>query len=61
MFFYHTEENTDVYLLNKQHISPVVVAALAGHKSAKMTLDVYGEADKDDIKNALTAINTALK
>lgn len=49
------------YLLNKEHISPVVVAALAGHKSAKMTLDVYGQADQSDINNALMVLNNALK
>jgi integrase len=49
------------YLLNKQHVSPVVVAALAGHKSAKMTLDIYGVADKADMSNALSMLNQALK
>lgn len=49
------------YLLNAKHVSAVVVAALAGHKSAKMTLDVYGEADEVDIKNATNILNDAIK
>lgn len=49
------------FMLNRQHVSPVIVAALAGHKSAKMTLDVYGQSDDEDIKDALTVMNGALK
>jgi integrase len=49
------------YMLNKQRFSPVIVAKLAGHRSAQMTLDVYGDADSTDINNALEAMNNAFK
>jgi integrase len=49
------------YMLNKQRFSPVIVAKLAGHRSAQMTLDVYGDADSADINNALEAMNNAFK
>jgi integrase len=47
------------YMLNKQRFSPVIVAKLAGHRSAQMTLDVYGDADEADLNNALAAMNKA--
>lgn len=49
------------YMLNKQRFSPVIVAKLAGHRSAQMTLDVYGDADSGDINNALAAMNKAFE
>lgn len=49
------------YMLNKQHVSPVIVAKLAGHRSAQMTLDIYGDADSADINNALALMNAGLK
>jgi integrase len=49
------------YMLNKQRFSPVIVAKLAGHRSAQMTLDVYGDADSSDINNALVAMNKAFE